>query len=101
MRRRSCCRWARSDWSRTKPQLSSKHRRSDFNTLCVDTGPLFKYCTVNTAFILHHSNSLYRFSQCFAMDIMRHKDAVDDIVKTGKSIMNSKSPEEKEILKVD
>lgn len=35
------------------------------------------------------------------MDIMRHKDAVDDIVKTGKSIMNSKSPEEKEILKVD
>lgn len=34
------------------------------------------------------------------MDIMRHKDAVDDIVKTGKSIMNSKSPEEKENLKV-
>ncbi|XP_029305110.1 LOW QUALITY PROTEIN: dystonin [Cottoperca gobio] len=35
----------------------------------------------------------------FSMDIMRHKDAVDDIVKTGKSIMNSKNPEEKEILK--
>uniref|UniRef100_H3DGM7 Dystonin n=1 Tax=Tetraodon nigroviridis TaxID=99883 RepID=H3DGM7_TETNG len=35
----------------------------------------------------------------FAMDIMRHKDAVDDIVKTGKCIMNSKSLEEKEILK--
>ncbi|KAM3606228.1 uncharacterized protein V6R79_013141 [Siganus canaliculatus] len=34
----------------------------------------------------------------FSMDIMRHKDAVDDIVKTGKSIMNSKNPEEKEIL---
>lgn len=34
------------------------------------------------------------------MDIMRHKDAVDDIVKTGKSIMNSKTPEEKEMLKV-
>lgn len=34
------------------------------------------------------------------MDIMRHKDAVDDIVKTGKAIMNQKSPEEKEILKV-
>lgn len=34
------------------------------------------------------------------MDIMRHKDAVDEIVKTGKAIMNSKKPEEKEILKV-
>ncbi|TNN00081.1 hypothetical protein fugu_013113 [Takifugu bimaculatus] len=37
--------------------------------------------------------------KCFAMDIMRHKDALDDIVKTGKSIMNSKTPEEKEMLK--
>ncbi|XP_060895593.1 dystonin [Labrus mixtus] len=35
----------------------------------------------------------------FSMDIMRHKDAVDDIVKTGKAIMNSKNPEEKEMLK--
>ncbi|XP_038593005.1 dystonin isoform X13 [Micropterus salmoides] len=35
----------------------------------------------------------------FSMDIMRHKDAVDDIVKTRKAIMNSKTPEEKEILK--
>ncbi|XP_078128910.1 dystonin isoform X3 [Sander vitreus] len=35
----------------------------------------------------------------FSMDIMRHKDAVDDIVKTGKAIMNTKNPEEKEILK--
>ncbi|XP_070833540.1 dystonin [Chaetodon trifascialis] len=35
----------------------------------------------------------------FSMDIMRHKDAVDDIVKTGKAIMNSKNPEEKEVLK--
>lgn len=34
------------------------------------------------------------------MDIMRHKDAVDEIVKTGKAIMTSKNPEEKEILKV-
>lgn len=34
------------------------------------------------------------------MDIMRHKDAVDDVVKTGKCIMSSKSPKEKEILKV-
>lgn len=39
-------------------------------------------------------------SQIFSMDIMRHKDAVDAIVKTGKAIMNSKSPEEKEIQKV-
>lgn len=62
--------------------------------------PQFKQCTVNTAFILCNPNSLHRFSQCFAMDIMRHKDAVDDIVKTGKCIINSKSPEEKEILKV-
>uniref|UniRef100_A0A8C4NWW1 Dystonin n=1 Tax=Dicentrarchus labrax TaxID=13489 RepID=A0A8C4NWW1_DICLA len=36
----------------------------------------------------------------FSMDIMRHKDTVDDIVKTGKAIMNSKNPEEKETLKV-
>uniref|UniRef100_A0A7N8Y3D6 Dystonin n=1 Tax=Mastacembelus armatus TaxID=205130 RepID=A0A7N8Y3D6_9TELE len=35
----------------------------------------------------------------FSMDIMRHKDAVDEIVKTGKAIMNTKNPEEKEILK--
>ncbi|XP_037638602.1 dystonin isoform X20 [Sebastes umbrosus] len=35
----------------------------------------------------------------FSMDIMRHKDAVDDIIKTGEAIMNSKNPEEKEILK--
>uniref|UniRef100_A0A669BFU3 Dystonin n=1 Tax=Oreochromis niloticus TaxID=8128 RepID=A0A669BFU3_ORENI len=35
----------------------------------------------------------------FSMDIMRHKDAVDEIVKTGKAIMTSKNPEEKEILK--
>lgn len=40
-------------------------------------------------------------SQIFSMDIMRHKDSVDAIVKTGKAIMNSKSPEEKEILKVN
>ncbi|KAM4591383.1 dystonin isoform 4-T4 [Odontesthes bonariensis] len=35
----------------------------------------------------------------FSMDIMRHKDAVDDIVKTGKAIMSSKTTEEKEVLK--
>lgn len=34
------------------------------------------------------------------MDIMRHKDAVDSIVKTGKALLNSKSADEKEILKV-
>ncbi|XP_036071365.1 dystonin isoform X3 [Oryzias melastigma] len=35
----------------------------------------------------------------FSMDIMRHKDAVDEIVKTGKMIMSSKNPEEKAALK--
>uniref|UniRef100_A0A8D3BVI5 Dystonin n=1 Tax=Scophthalmus maximus TaxID=52904 RepID=A0A8D3BVI5_SCOMX len=35
----------------------------------------------------------------FSMDVMRHKDAVDEIVKNGKAIMNSKNPEEKEKLK--
>ncbi|XP_042071592.1 dystonin isoform X19 [Haplochromis burtoni] len=35
----------------------------------------------------------------FSMDIMRHKDAVDEIVKTGKAMMTSKNPEEKELLK--
>ncbi|XP_037321359.2 dystonin isoform X18 [Pungitius pungitius] len=34
----------------------------------------------------------------FSMDIMRHKDAVDHIAKTGRAIMNSKNPDEKEIL---
>ncbi|XP_058507357.1 dystonin isoform X24 [Solea solea] len=34
----------------------------------------------------------------FSMDIMRHKDAVDEIVKTGKAIMSSKKTEEKDIL---
>uniref|UniRef100_A0A4W5PI64 Dystonin n=1 Tax=Hucho hucho TaxID=62062 RepID=A0A4W5PI64_9TELE len=36
----------------------------------------------------------------FSMDIMRHKDAVDGIVKTGQAIMNSKDEEEKQALKV-
>ncbi|XP_068613208.1 dystonin-like [Brachionichthys hirsutus] len=35
----------------------------------------------------------------FSMDIMRHKDAVDDIIKRGKVLTKSKNPEEKEILK--
>ncbi|KAL6101743.1 dst [Pungitius sinensis] len=34
----------------------------------------------------------------FSMDIMRHKDAVDHIAKTGRAIMNSKNPGDKEIL---
>ncbi|XP_054886088.1 dystonin isoform X6 [Poeciliopsis prolifica] len=34
-----------------------------------------------------------------SMDIMKHKDTVDEIVKTGKAIMSSKIPEEKEALK--
>ena len=38
--------------------------------------------------------------QVFSMDIMRHKDSVDELVKTGKAIMDSKSPEEKEVLQV-
>ncbi|KAF7667067.1 hypothetical protein LDENG_00080080 [Lucifuga dentata] len=35
----------------------------------------------------------------FSMDIMRHKDSVDEIVKTGKAIMDSKNQEEREVLK--
>uniref|UniRef100_A0A3B1IM69 Dystonin n=1 Tax=Astyanax mexicanus TaxID=7994 RepID=A0A3B1IM69_ASTMX len=35
----------------------------------------------------------------FSMDIMRHKDAVDDIVKTGDAIMSSKDKAEKQALK--
>ncbi|XP_076019131.1 dystonin isoform X3 [Genypterus blacodes] len=34
----------------------------------------------------------------FSMDIMRHKDSVDEIVKTGKAIMDSKNQEERDIL---
>ncbi|KAM9809958.1 dystonin isoform 18-T18 [Syngnathus typhle] len=37
--------------------------------------------------------------KAFSMDIMRHRDSVDAIVKTGKSIMSSKKTEEKELLK--
>uniref|UniRef100_A0A4W4F2W7 Dystonin n=1 Tax=Electrophorus electricus TaxID=8005 RepID=A0A4W4F2W7_ELEEL len=36
----------------------------------------------------------------FSMDIMRHKDAVDDITKTGDAIMSSKDEAEKQALKV-
>ncbi|XP_039546384.1 dystonin isoform X5 [Pimephales promelas] len=36
----------------------------------------------------------------FSMDIMRHKDAVDDIVKTGEVIMSSKDEAEKQALRV-
>lgn len=36
----------------------------------------------------------------FSMDIMRHKDAVDDITKTGEAIMESKDETEKRALKV-
>ncbi|XP_051503373.1 dystonin-like [Myxocyprinus asiaticus] len=36
----------------------------------------------------------------FSMDIMRHKDAVDGIVKTGEAIMSSKDEVEKQTLKV-
>ncbi|MED6240981.1 hypothetical protein ATANTOWER_008669, partial [Ataeniobius toweri] len=35
----------------------------------------------------------------FSMNIMKHKDVVDEIVKTGMAIMSSKNPEEKEALK--
>lgn len=34
------------------------------------------------------------------MNIMRHKDAVDDITKTGEAMMNSKDETEKQALKV-
>ncbi|XP_052427650.1 dystonin [Carassius gibelio] len=36
----------------------------------------------------------------FSMDIMRHKDAVDGIVKTGEAIMNNKDEAEKQALRV-
>ncbi|KAG7334350.1 hypothetical protein KOW79_002757 [Hemibagrus wyckioides] len=35
----------------------------------------------------------------FSMDIMRHKDAVDDITKTGEALMDSKDETEKQALK--
>ncbi|KAI1894736.1 hypothetical protein AGOR_G00118820 [Albula goreensis] len=36
--------------------------------------------------------------KAFSMDILRHKDAVDDIVKTGEAIIKSKDEEEKQAL---
>ncbi|XP_042591989.1 dystonin isoform X8 [Cyprinus carpio] len=36
----------------------------------------------------------------FSMDIMRHKDAVDGIVKTGEAIMNNKDEAEKQALRM-
>lgn len=50
--------------------------------------------------MLHRTKLTLLVLQIFSMDIMRHKDAVDEIVKTGKAIMSSKNPEEKEMLKV-
>ncbi|XP_013767299.1 dystonin isoform X3 [Pundamilia nyererei] len=47
----------------------------------------------------HQTTAQLQAQKIFSMDIMRHKDAVDEIVKTGKAIMTSKNPEEKEILK--
>lgn len=35
------------------------------------------------------------------MDIMRHKDAVDDITKTGEALMTSKNDSEKQALRVN
>lgn len=58
----------------------------------------FKQATINTEVCIVTSGLLV--FQTFSMDIMRHKDAVDEIVKTANTIMNSKNPEEKEILKV-
>lgn len=37
----------------------------------------------------------------FSMDVMRHKDAVDEIAKTGETIMSSKDETEKRALKVE
>lgn len=37
----------------------------------------------------------------FSMDIMRHKDAVDEITKSGEAMMNSKDETEKQALKVN
>ncbi|XP_043919283.1 dystonin isoform X2 [Protopterus annectens] len=37
--------------------------------------------------------------KAFTMDIMRHKDAIDDLVKAGENAMNSFSDEEKQVLK--
>lgn len=56
----------------------------------------------NIQYIVKHTLSKARFLlQSFSMDIMRHKDAVDDIVKTGEAIMNNKDEAEKEALRVN
>ncbi|XP_028324071.1 dystonin isoform X21 [Gouania willdenowi] len=47
---------------------------------------------------LDQTTAQLQAQKIFSMDIMRHKDAVDDIVKTGNTIMKSKKTEEREIL---
>lgn len=46
------------------------------------------------------STEVFSAFKGFSMDIMRHKDAVDDITKTGEALMDSKDETEKQALKV-
>uniref|UniRef100_A0A8C1IXG1 Dystonin n=1 Tax=Cyprinus carpio TaxID=7962 RepID=A0A8C1IXG1_CYPCA len=48
-----------------------------------------------------HTTAQLQAQKSFSMDIMRHKDAVDDIVKTSEVIMNSKDEAEKQALRVN
>ncbi len=55
----------------------------------------------NTQYVIKRTLPKAHFLlQSFSMDIMRHKDAVDDIVKTGEA-MNNKDEAEKQALRVN
>lgn len=87
----------RLEQDQTTAQLQAqKVSRSHCVCVCADRPLLVQYSK--------HSDLFCKVTllvlQIFSMDIMRHKDAVDEIVKTGKAVMNNKNPEEKEILKV-
>uniref|UniRef100_A0A9J7XC50 Dystonin n=1 Tax=Cyprinus carpio carpio TaxID=630221 RepID=A0A9J7XC50_CYPCA len=47
-----------------------------------------------------HTTAQLQAQKSFSMDIMRHKDAVDDIVKASEVIMNSKDEAEKQALRM-
>uniref|UniRef100_A0AAV2JPZ4 Dystonin n=1 Tax=Knipowitschia caucasica TaxID=637954 RepID=A0AAV2JPZ4_KNICA len=44
------------------------------------------------------TTSQLQAQKMFSMDIMRHKDTVDGIVRTGKAVMNNRNPEGKETI---
>ncbi|XP_015229974.1 PREDICTED: dystonin [Cyprinodon variegatus] len=80
-----------------KSQQFEKAADTELSWLSNAEGKLLSMCEIR----LEHDQTTAQLQaqKIFSMDIMKHKDVVDEIVKTGKAIMNSKNPEEREALK--